>query len=149
MYDLSDGFPILAPTSQPKRLTNVSATAVQLRNESGDVFIEISQDGNVKIVSTNDINIEAAGKLSLIGSLIDILSTGEIKIEGAEVRAIGGEVKLDGEEIKLEGEKVSIITDDIDTDLGSASLVQSVEGGLGITVDNSDPTNPVVINDNP
>lgn len=53
-HDLSDGFAILAPTSQPRRITNYSTTSAQLRTEDGSQCIDISQDGidlrgNVKI----------------------------------------------------------------------------------------------------
>jgi hypothetical protein len=43
-HDLSDGFAILAPWSQPKRIANYSRTAAQLRNESGGAYIELDGD---------------------------------------------------------------------------------------------------------
>lgn len=56
MHDLSDGFAILAPTSQPKKLSGVSGSSVQLRNNSGSTFVEIDNSGNVNI-SANSVNI--------------------------------------------------------------------------------------------
>jgi hypothetical protein len=49
MHDLSDAFAILAPTSQPKKLPNVSADSVQLRDESGLTSVSIKPDGVVRV----------------------------------------------------------------------------------------------------
>ena len=59
MHDLSDGFAILAPSSQPKRFENVSTENVQLRNEGGDTFIEITPAGKIRLVATDSVEIEA------------------------------------------------------------------------------------------
>lgn len=41
MHDLSDGFAIPGPTSQPKKVASVSSTEIQLRNEAGDAYLSI------------------------------------------------------------------------------------------------------------
>lgn len=55
MHDLSDAFAILAPSSQPKaqQLVNVSETAMQMRNEAGTAYIEITPAGAINIVGTS------------------------------------------------------------------------------------------------
>ena len=58
MHDLSDGFAILAPTSQPKRLSNVNANSVELRNEAGTTYVRLA-NGTISLKSTTAINIEA------------------------------------------------------------------------------------------
>lgn len=45
MHSLSDGFAILAPTSQPKKLANVQADGIELRNADRSVFIKVSAAG--------------------------------------------------------------------------------------------------------
>lgn len=52
MHDLSDGMAHFAPTSQAKRLANVSATGMQMRNEAGTAYIEITDAGVINIVGT-------------------------------------------------------------------------------------------------
>lgn len=59
MHDLSDGFAILAPTSQPKRLGGVSSSNVQLRDSAGSTFVEITPSGAVNIVAATSINLTA------------------------------------------------------------------------------------------
>lgn len=78
MHDLSDAFAILAPTSQPKKLQNVSATNLQIRNDAGNAIIEIESSGKIKIVSPTEMEVvapktkvagdfEVAGKSKLVG----------------------------------------------------------------------------------
>ena len=66
MHDLSDGFAILAPTSQPRRLRGVSGGAVELRTESGDAFISLDAAGTITLkgkvqvqgtITCNGVNI--------------------------------------------------------------------------------------------
>ena len=59
MHDLSDGFAMLAPTSQPKKLSNVSGENVQLRTDSGTSYIEITPDGKINILTNSEVNIDA------------------------------------------------------------------------------------------
>jgi hypothetical protein len=51
MHDLSDAFAIPGPSSQPRKLAGVSATAMQMRNDAGTAYIEITPAGFVNIVS--------------------------------------------------------------------------------------------------
>lgn len=44
MHDLSDGVAILGITSQPKRLNNISTNSLQIRNDSGTTFIDITDN---------------------------------------------------------------------------------------------------------
>ena len=74
MHDLSDGFAILAPTSQPKKLSNVSSTNVQLRNYAGDTLVEITPDGKANITGASEINLTApvinlTGTMNLNGQM--------------------------------------------------------------------------------
>lgn len=66
MHDLSDGFAIPGPRSQPRVLENISATAVQLRNDAGTAYLEIGADGKVKIVSTE---VTVQGNLKVTGTV--------------------------------------------------------------------------------
>ena len=57
MHDLSDGFAIFAPTSQPKKLSNISA-GVELRNDAGTNYVRIL-GGTISLKATTAINIDA------------------------------------------------------------------------------------------
>lgn len=74
MHDLSDGFAIVGIRSQPRNLTNVSATNAQLRSDDGSTFIEIAPSGNVKIksstVTIDSPAVTMSGTLTVTGALI-------------------------------------------------------------------------------
>lgn len=52
MHDLSDGMAHFAPSSMPKALQDVSTTSMQMRNEAGTAYIEITEAGLINIVGT-------------------------------------------------------------------------------------------------
>lgn len=80
MHDLSDGFAIPGPKSQPKVISNISSTAVQIRNDAGSSYVEISSDGKIKLVSSSEIDI--TGNLKVTGT---ISATGEVTGNSATV----------------------------------------------------------------
>jgi hypothetical protein len=49
MHDLSDGFAIVGPRSQARKLADVSTTNTQLRTDDGATYIEIQPGGKVRI----------------------------------------------------------------------------------------------------
>lgn len=51
-HDLSDGFAIFAPQSQPNRLSNVATDAVQIRTDDGEALIELTRSMRVNIKSS-------------------------------------------------------------------------------------------------
>lgn len=87
MHDLSDGFAILAPTSQPRKLSGVSATNVQLRDDAGTTYVEITPDGVARVVAASrvdieapEINLTAATEINMTAPQINM--TGNITTEG-------------------------------------------------------------------
>ncbi len=57
MHDLSDGFAILAPTSQANKLANVQTDGAEFRNESRTQFIKLSDDGKIYITATEVVMV--------------------------------------------------------------------------------------------
>ena len=56
-HDLSDGYCIPGPWSQPRTIPNYSTSSAQLRTESGSSYINIVAAGNIKIKGARiDIN---------------------------------------------------------------------------------------------
>lgn len=62
-HDLSDGYAVLAPWSQPRVLNNYSTNSVQLRTEDGSAYVEISG---------HDINIVTSGNINIRGARVNI-----------------------------------------------------------------------------
>jgi hypothetical protein len=79
MHDLSDGFAIPGPRSQPRVVLNISATNAQLRNDAGTTYIEITPTGKINLVAPSGIGL--TGPLTLTGALAvtgAITATGEV-----------------------------------------------------------------------
>ena len=80
-HDLSDACAILGITSVPKALKNVCMECVQIRNDSGTDYIQISEQGillkskNIRIEGTTDI----VGVTTINGSRIGTDGTSTIK----------------------------------------------------------------------
>jgi hypothetical protein len=59
MHDLSDGFCLVGVYSQPHVIQNVSTSAVQLRSDDGEAFVEINPTSHdIAIKTPSDINVE-------------------------------------------------------------------------------------------
>lgn len=82
MHDLSDGFAILGPKSQPNVISNISSTNAQLRNNAGDLYIEITQDGKINLKTTAGVNIHG-----------DVVITGELTVSG-DIETTTGDVNV-------------------------------------------------------
>lgn len=67
MHDLSDGFAIPGPYSQPNVPGGVSASELQIRNEANTARIAIGADGSVKLVSATGVTV--TGNLTVSGAI--------------------------------------------------------------------------------
>lgn len=96
MHDLSDGFAILAPTSQPRTFANISAANVQLRDQSGSTFVEITPDGKARIVGASAIDLEAptinitAPTINMTGASAISMVAPTIEMNGQITQTNGG-----------------------------------------------------------
>jgi hypothetical protein len=76
MHDLSDGFAIPGPRSQPKVVSAISSSNAQLRNEAGDIFLEISAAGvKIKAATTT-----VEGNLVVTGNITAVNVTGSVGV---------------------------------------------------------------------
>lgn len=80
MHDLSDGFALPGIKSLPNVISAISASALQVRNDAGTAYIEISADGKIRLVSPSEIDI--TGNLKVTGA---ISATGEVTAKSATV----------------------------------------------------------------
>lgn len=76
MHDLSDGFAIPGPRSQPRVVPGISNSAMQIRNDAGTSYIEIDDDGKINLVSPSEVNLTAPIVKVTGGLIIDGTVTG-------------------------------------------------------------------------
>jgi hypothetical protein len=75
MHDLSDGFVIPGPKSQPNVISNVSATDVQIRNDDGDTYVSITGDGKIGVTNaTTDLNTVLTNLQSALNTFMTALA---------------------------------------------------------------------------
>ena len=109
MHDLSDGFVMVGPMSQAKKIGNISTTAVQLRSDDGVAFVEIDPGSkNIRAKTSSLVSIEAP----------DIHLTGNVTITGTVTQS-GGNTAMTGN-VSVNG----------DVSANGISLSQHKHGGV-------------------
>lgn len=98
IHDLSDGFAIVGPRSQPSAIPNVSPSTAQLRSLDGSTYVEIASGGVVNIVAPGGLNI--TGPVTINGNLAvtgTTTGTGNISTQGTVTAS--GEGTFNGIEV--------------------------------------------------
>jgi len=89
MHDLSDGFVLVGPRSQPRVLSSVSTTTVQLRSDDGSAFIELNPTSHqIHAKTSGDIVAEATGNVTLTGAQV-IINAPVIQLNGNVTQTTG------------------------------------------------------------
>ena len=110
-HDLSDGFAIIGPWSQPKVISSYSTDSAFLRNLNDDSYIEI-RDSDVNIKTPTKITIEAGSEVEVKAPTVNVKATtttvdsptteikgGSITINGSSmVNIAGGNAQIDGKD---------------------------------------------------
>lgn len=110
MHDLSDGFAILAPTSQAKKLSDVQTDGVEMRTESRSTFIRLTEgtifikgdivhEGN----NTQTGNMERTGTSTTTGK---ITGQGGMQVSGGTGVTMSGNLTHTGGTITSEGKNI-------------------------------------------
>lgn len=102
MHDLSDGFAILAPQSQAKKISNISQNSIQMRSDDGATYISVADNKNVTInttgnLITNGANLTAtlSGSLTASCSSASITATSNINLTAPQIN-LNGNVSISG-----------------------------------------------------
>ena len=72
MHDLSDGFVLLAPYSQVKKISGIASDAVSIRSDDGSASVSLNP-------SSHAISIVAPGNVRITG---DVIVEGDVKANG-------------------------------------------------------------------
>lgn len=80
MHDLSDGFCLPGPRSQPRVLSGISTSALQIRSDDGSAFVQIDAS------APHAISVQTSGDVEITAPTIKL--TGNVEITG-NVNATG------------------------------------------------------------
>lgn len=101
MHDLSDGFVLLGFRSQPRVLSNVSASSTQLRSDDGSTYIDLNPSlQKVRIVAPGGFDVVAplstfsaavtiSGLLTFIGGMVGSAASGAAAVFNGVLNVIG------------------------------------------------------------
>ena len=135
MHDLSDGFALVGVYSQPKVIPSVSTSAVQLRSDDGQAFVEINPSSHdIAIKTPSDINVEC-DELSIQCDKMLINASTEVTVN-APVINLNGQINGGGSS----GARAAF-TGDVnvtgDVTAGNISLKTHVHSGVQSGGDNT------------
>ncbi len=123
MHDLSDGFAIPGPRSQPNKVSSISSSGLQLRNKAGTTYLEIAGDGKLKLVAPDEVDVTAplvkiTGNLTVSGTIVATGNiTGAVVTGSALATSGGGSATIGG------GLAVT----------GNITAAQVTSGGIGLS----------------
>jgi hypothetical protein len=81
LHDLSDGFAILKPMSQARKIAAISTSTVQLRSDDGEAFVELDPASHdINATTPGAITASAGGTATLRGA--QIVLDGPVRITG-------------------------------------------------------------------
>jgi hypothetical protein len=78
-HDLSDGFAIIGPWSQPRVVSNYPTNSAQLRSEDGNTMVEV-QSGGIVNIKCAYANVNATTQANVTAPTIDL--NGNVNISG-------------------------------------------------------------------
>ncbi len=100
LHDLSDGFVLLGFRSKPRALDGVSASTTQLRNDSGDTYVDLDPAGKI-------VKVKAPGGITLDAPMVTM--TGAIAVQNSggagTACAITGDTAFAGQ-VRANGKRI-------------------------------------------
>lgn len=128
MHDLSDGFAIPGPRSQPRVIGSVSTTELQIRSDDGQAVIAINPTSHdIRINTTSKVTVNTTGEVrATVGSNLVANVTGNIQATCAQATVnASGSVGVTAPAIGLTG-NVTV------TGLLTVTGLASLAGGMSV-----------------
>jgi Phage protein Gp138 N-terminal domain/GpV Apex motif len=128
MHDLSDGFAMVGPRSQPRVLSPAaSAAGVELRNDARTAFVGIDGSANVRIQTTGNAYVVADGNVQAAAGAHLVATAGSDAQVTASTITLNGNVLING------GLSVSGMLVNNGKDVGAYHRHSGVQTGGGTT----------------
>ncbi|PWI77282.1 hypothetical protein DEO48_25305 [Enterobacter sp. CGMCC 5087] len=86
-HDLSDGFAIVGPQSQAKKISGISMSGTQLRTDDGAAFIEVATGHDITVTTPGKLTASATGGAEITAP--EIVLNGNVTINGNLSQGMG------------------------------------------------------------
>ena len=94
-HDLSDGFALVGPMSQAKKIGGISTSTVQLRSDDGAAYVEINPSSHaVNVQTSGNVSATAGGAATVTAPTITL--NGNVTINGTLTQTGGGTATFSG-----------------------------------------------------
>ena len=134
-HDLSDGFAIIGPWSQPKKVSGYSTNSAVLRNLNNDSYIEV-KDNDINIVTPTKVTITAGSEVEVNAPTVDVNAT-DVTIDATTATVNAPTVQVTGASVTLSGSSGVILSGGGLSSIDSKNFLNhvhsGVQGGLGNT----------------
>lgn len=85
MHSISDGFALVGVNSVPRVIPNISTTNVQLRNDAGDAFVEITPGKDINVETSASINATAGASVAVSAGASATVEAPIVTVTGDDV----------------------------------------------------------------
>lgn len=86
-HDLSDGFAMVGPQSQTKKISDISMSGTQLRTDDGAAFIEVATGHDITVTTPGKLTASATGGAEITAP--EIVLNGNVTINGNLSQGMG------------------------------------------------------------
>jgi phage baseplate assembly protein gpV len=127
-HDLSDGFAIVGPWSQPNVISDYSTDSAVLRNLNNDSYVEV-KDSDINIVTPTKITITAGSEVEVNAPTVDVNST-SVTVDATSVIVTSPTVQLTGTSITLSGSSGVVLSGGGLSSIDSKNFINHVHSGV-------------------
>lgn len=86
-HDLSDGFAIVGPQSQARKISGISMSGAQLRSDDGAAFVEVATGHDITVTTPGKLTATATGGAEITAP--EIVLNGNVTINGNLSQGMG------------------------------------------------------------
>jgi predicted RNA-binding protein with PIN domain len=118
-HDLSDGFAIIGPWSQPRKISNYSTDSAVLRNLNNDSYVEV-RDNDINIVTPTKVTVTAGSEIEVNAPTVDVNAT-DVTVDATNVKVVAQKTEVNSTTVQVTGGAIT---------LNGSSGVTLIGGGL-------------------
>jgi len=105
-HDLSDGFAILGPWSQPNVISDYSTDSTRLRNLLNDSYVEV-KDNDINIVTPTKVTITAGSEVEVNAPTVDVNAT-TVTVDATDVTVTAQKTTVNSTTVQVTGGTITL-----------------------------------------